>query len=70
MRAAAHDRAFAKRIGIPQKVAKEYVQADKRKKRTGLYIKGLAKSVVRQEGRIQKVVPPIKGSPNLSKEAA
>jgi hypothetical protein len=33
MRAAAHDRKFAKRLGIPQSVAKEYVAADKRKKR-------------------------------------
>lgn len=33
MRAAAHDRTFAKKVGIPQKVAKEFVAADKRKKR-------------------------------------
>lgn len=31
MRAAAHDRTFAKKIGIPQRVAKEYVAADKAK---------------------------------------
>jgi len=30
MRAAAHDKAFAKRAGIPQSVAREYVEADKR----------------------------------------
>jgi hypothetical protein len=30
MRAAAHDKAFAKRVGIPQKVAKEFVSADKK----------------------------------------
>lgn len=30
MRAAAHDKSFAKKLGIPQKVAKEYVAADKR----------------------------------------
>lgn len=29
MAAAAHSKAFAKRIGIPQKVAKEFNQADK-----------------------------------------
>ena len=28
MRAAAHDPKFAKRIGIPQKVAREFVAAD------------------------------------------
>lgn len=31
MRAAAHDPAFAKRMEIPQKVAREYVKADKGK---------------------------------------
>lgn len=29
MRAAAHDRAFAKKLGIPQRVARDYVAADK-----------------------------------------
>lgn len=29
MRAAAHDPAFAKKVHIPQKVAKEFVAADK-----------------------------------------
>lgn len=33
MRAAAHNKAFAKKVGVPQKVAKEFVAADKRKKR-------------------------------------
>jgi len=33
MRAAAHDLGFARKMGIPQKVAREYVRADKRKKR-------------------------------------
>lgn len=28
MRAAAHDKGFAKKLGIPQKVAKEFVKAD------------------------------------------
>ena len=32
MAAAAHDEAFAKKIGIPQKVAKEFHAADKDKK--------------------------------------
>jgi hypothetical protein len=31
MRAAAHDKGFAKKMGIPQKVAREYTAADKRK---------------------------------------
>ncbi len=29
MRAAAHDKKFAKKVGIPQKVAREFVQADR-----------------------------------------
>lgn len=33
MQAAAHNKAFAKKVGVPQKVAKEFVEADKRKKR-------------------------------------
>ena len=33
MRAAAHDAKFAKRVGVPVSVAKEYVAADKRKKK-------------------------------------
>ncbi len=33
MRAAAHDPAFARKLGIPQKVAKEFVAEDKRKKK-------------------------------------
>lgn len=32
MRAAAHDKGFAKKVGIPQNVAKEFVEADKRKR--------------------------------------
>jgi hypothetical protein len=31
MRGAANDKSFAKKVGIPQKVAKEYAAADKRK---------------------------------------
>jgi hypothetical protein len=31
MRAAAHNPAFAKKVGVPTKVAKEFVAADKRK---------------------------------------
>lgn len=30
MRIAAHDPKFAKRVGVPQKVAREFNQADKR----------------------------------------
>lgn len=33
MAAAAHDKAFAKKVGVPQKVAKEYNRADTRKKK-------------------------------------
>ncbi len=33
MRAAAHSPAFAKKLGIPQNVAKEFVRADKKKKK-------------------------------------
>ncbi len=32
MEAAAHSKDFAKKAGVPQKVAKEFVSADKRKK--------------------------------------
>lgn len=32
MEAAAHNKQFAKKAGIPVKVAKEFVSADKRKK--------------------------------------
>ncbi len=35
MRAAAHDAKFAKRLGIPRSVAREFVKADKKKKRKG-----------------------------------
>jgi hypothetical protein len=31
MRAAAHDKGFAKRVDIPQSVAREYVKADAKK---------------------------------------
>lgn len=31
MQAAAHNKGFAKKMGIPQSVAKEYVSADKKK---------------------------------------
>ena len=31
MRAAAHNKGFAKKMDIPQKVAREFVQADKKK---------------------------------------
>lgn len=33
MEAAAHNSKFAKKAGIPQKVAREFVAADKRKKK-------------------------------------
>jgi hypothetical protein len=32
MRAAAHDPDFAKKVGVPQPVAKEFMKADKRKR--------------------------------------
>ncbi len=34
MRAAAHDKEFAKKTGVPQKVAREFVDADKKAKDT------------------------------------
>jgi len=34
MQAAAHNKEFAKKVGVPQKVAKEFVAADKKKKRS------------------------------------
>jgi len=34
MQAAAHNPAFAKKVGIPQKVAKEFNAADQRKQRS------------------------------------
>lgn len=33
MRAAAHDKGFAKKVGIPQSTAREYTRADQRKRR-------------------------------------
>jgi hypothetical protein len=33
MRGAAHSRSFAKKVGVPQRVAREFVRADKRKAR-------------------------------------
>lgn len=33
MEAVAHDKKFARKAGVPQKVGREFVQADKRKKR-------------------------------------
>lgn len=33
MRAAAHDKGFAKKMKIPQKVAKEFTKADTKKKK-------------------------------------
>lgn len=35
MAAAAHDPAFAKKVGVPQSVAREYAAADKRRKNPG-----------------------------------
>lgn len=32
MRAAAHDKEFADKVGIPQDVAREYVEADKQER--------------------------------------
>lgn len=32
MRAAAHDKEFADKVGIPQDVAREYVEADKKER--------------------------------------
>jgi hypothetical protein len=35
MRAAAHNPKFAKQVGVPQRVAKDFVQADKRRAQKG-----------------------------------
>lgn len=35
MAAAAHDRKFAKKAGVPQSVAREYSDADERKRKRG-----------------------------------
>jgi len=40
MAAAAHDPKFAKKLGIPQRVASEFVAADKAKARKGSKRKG------------------------------
>lgn len=41
MRAAAHDPAFARKMDIPQSVAREYVEADKRKGNRKRIVKAL-----------------------------
>ena len=33
MEAVAHSKSFAKKVGVPQRVGREFVEADKRKKR-------------------------------------
>ena len=43
MAAAAHSKAFARKVGIPQKVAKEFNQADKGTKRLSNAMKGRKK---------------------------
>lgn len=58
MAAAAHDPAFAKRVGISQKVAKEFNQADKGKKFRG---GGMAKDLDANIYTADKGQPP---SPN------
>jgi hypothetical protein len=40
MAAAAHNPAFAKKVGIPQKVAKDFNRADARKYNKGGMVKG------------------------------
>lgn len=53
MAAAAHDPAFAKRVGVPQKVAKEFNQEDAR---TGI-LKGKRKDTTRTLRREPKKKP-------------
>lgn len=36
MRAAAHNKSFAKKIGIPQSVARDYTDADKKTRVSGM----------------------------------
>jgi hypothetical protein len=49
MAAAAHNPAFAKKVGIPTKVAKEFNQADKGKKFVG---GGMAKSDMKEDSKM------------------
>ena len=46
MAAAAHDKAFAKKVGVPQSVAREFNQADKGG--------GLIRKAMKHESRYQK----------------
>ena len=51
MAAAAHNPAFAKKVGIPMSVAKEFNQADKGKKFKG---GGMAKSDMKEDTKMDK----------------
>jgi hypothetical protein len=48
MAAAAHDPAFARRVGIPQKVAQEFNQADKG---TGMLKAAMTAKALRRRGQ-------------------
>ena len=47
MRAAAHNPAFAKKVGVPQDVAREFAQADRQKKRKTTPVSSAGKTVGR-----------------------
>lgn len=45
MRAAAHDKKFANKMGIPQQTARHYVDADKKKRMAKALVKKPSKSM-------------------------
>lgn len=49
MRAAAHNSRFAKKVGVPQEVAKEFFQADQAKKKKPAVKKMMAKRYKNKE---------------------
>lgn len=48
MLAAAHDADFARKVGVPQKVAKEFVEADKKARKYSFSKKKSGKKKVRR----------------------
>jgi hypothetical protein len=49
MRAAAHDPSFAKKLGIPQSVAREFVQADKGRNPKGTDMKSMPMMMMKKK---------------------
>jgi hypothetical protein len=50
MAAAAHDPAFAKKVGIPQSVAREFYRADQRKARRKSIKRAINRTINRTKG--------------------